>query len=73
VAQTLEVFLHIKFTDTLKEGEVTMDPSKQHLTKKEKKKLPKKKYKADLLCPLSSPASSCSSLPSLPFPNRSTS
>lgn len=43
--KALEVFLHIKFTDMLREGEITLDPVKQHLTKKERKKLTKKQYK----------------------------
>jgi hypothetical protein len=43
--QTLEVLLHIKFTDMLKEGDVTLDPAKTHMSKKDKKKLTKKQYR----------------------------
>ncbi|ELR22289.1 nucleolar complex associated protein, putative [Acanthamoeba castellanii str. Neff] len=44
--ETIEVLLHIKFTDMLKEGDVTLDPAKTHLSKKDKKKLTKKQYRA---------------------------
>jgi hypothetical protein len=49
--QTLEVLLHIKFTDMLKEGDVTLDPAKTHMSKKDKKKLTKKQYRVRAPCP----------------------
>eukprot|EP00005_Dracoamoeba_jomungandri_P005521 CAMPEP_0174260724 /NCGR_PEP_ID=MMETSP0439-20130205/10371_1 /TAXON_ID=0 /ORGANISM="Stereomyxa ramosa, Strain Chinc5" /LENGTH=919 /DNA_ID=CAMNT_0015345031 /DNA_START=28 /DNA_END=2784 /DNA_ORIENTATION=- len=42
--EVLNTFLGIKFTDSLKEGEVTLDPVKQHLTRKQKNKMSSKQY-----------------------------